>query len=471
MLLFAAEVVWLIIFSRFPMIFDEAYHFELIQFFSHRLNPIVLHESASLYNAGAIAHSPSVLYYYVLSFPFRIFAHITSTLSAQVIFLRVLNLLCALGTLFLLRKILLLMRVPRALTQATVVLFAFTPLYTVLAAEINYDNGMLLALCVAVYAALKFDLALRAKQLPFGLLTVVVLSCLLGTLVKYTFLPIGVTLLMLVAWRMHSTWKHTPGGWLPALRKSFFAVSLRVRVWCVAAMVLTVGLFAFFYGYNLVVFHNPVPQCNQVLSVEDCANYAPWARNYALEQAQIKNPKPHTLGAVSYTRLWLKTQIYQLYASVAPAAMRLVIPDGFYAALAVFALLGAACCAAAGRAVFKRWPAFGLLAGMSVVYVASLWARNFHDYLRFNQPVGVQGRYLLPVLMFAYAFVGVCAYQLYETSEHKHVLVKWARPAAATLAIAAFVYFGGYVRYSSISSPVAMWQHTISSVTLKTMSY
>jgi len=471
MVLFAVEALWLIVFSRFPMIFDEAYHFELIQFFSHRLNPIVLHEPASLYNAGAVAHSPSILYYYVLGFPFRIFEQITMTLSAQVIFLRVLNLLCALGTLFLLRKILLLVRVPRALAQAVVVLFAFTPLYTTLSAQINYDNGMLLALCVTAYVALRFDLALRAKRMPFGLLTAVMVCCLLGSLVKYTFLPIGCAVFVTVAWRMLATWKDTPGGWPAALRTSFFAVSMRARMWCVAALVLAGSLFTFFYGYNLVVFHNPVPQCNQILSVKDCSNYAPWERDYTLEQAQLKDTKPHALDVISYTYVWLKTQVYQLYAGVGPATTRLIIPSGFYAVLATFTVLGAACCIAAGREVLKRWPAFKLLAGVSAAYLASLWARNFHDYLRFNQPVGVQGRYLLPVLMFVYAFAGVCAYQLYENSEHKHAVLQWLRPAAATIAIAAFVYFGGYVQYSSISSPVAMWQHMISSVTLKTLPY
>lgn len=452
------------------MVFDEAFHFELVQFFSHRLNPIVLHQPASMYNVGAIAHSPSVLYYYVLGFPLRIFAHVTGNFAAQVIFLRVLNLLCVLGALVLLRKILLLMRLPRALAQAIVILFAFTPLLSELAAEVNYDNGVLLVSCACVYLALRFEQELRLRRLPFGLLTAVVAMSLLGSLVKYTVLPIAAAVLLFVAVRAYTCLRDEPGGFFATFKQSFFAVPMKLRMFCVVMLVVSGALFTYFYGYNIVKYHNPVPQCNQILTVQQCDNYAPWERNYDLAQQQQAHPTKAGYDIFGYTKFWFRTQIYQLYSSVATDVQPVTIPTAFYVSLAVFMFLGAVCCVAAGRKVMTRWPAFKMLLIVMVCYVVALWARNYHDYMRFHQTVGVQGRYLLPVLIYAYAFIGVCAYELYDSFAPKYVAVKWLRPAAATLALAAFVYFGGYVRYASLAPAGTAWQHTVTYAALRSKS-
>ena len=85
--LFGAETAWLSVTSRFQMAFDESYHLGLIQFFSHRLNPIVTSQTNS-YNLGAIAHNPSFLYHYLLSFPYRLLDSLGASLRVEVVSLR-----------------------------------------------------------------------------------------------------------------------------------------------------------------------------------------------------------------------------------------------------------------------------------------------------------------------------------------------------------------------------------------------
>src|ERR1035438_773805 len=144
LLIFAAEASWLALTSRFPMAFDEGYHFNLIQFFSHRFNPIVTSQPSSTYALGAIVHNPSFLYHYLLSFPYRLIAHFTSSIETQVILLRFINIGLAITSLLIMKKILSRLGLPYILVNILLLVFALTPLVTALSAQINYDNLLIL---------------------------------------------------------------------------------------------------------------------------------------------------------------------------------------------------------------------------------------------------------------------------------------------------------------------------------------
>lgn len=104
LLIFVVETGWLACTSRFPMAFDEAYHFGLIRFFSHHPDPLVTSQAADTYKYGALIQNSSLLYHYLMSFPYRLIAAVTQNPEMQVIALRFINIALLVGTLFVMRR-------------------------------------------------------------------------------------------------------------------------------------------------------------------------------------------------------------------------------------------------------------------------------------------------------------------------------------------------------------------------------
>jgi hypothetical protein len=53
-----------------------------------------------------------------------------------------------------------------------------------------------------------------------------------------------------------------------------------------------------------------------------------------------------------------------------------------------------------------------LLLFITLVYTASVWGRNYHDWLHLKQAVAINGRYLIPILPFFFLFIAR-SYQLF----------------------------------------------------------
>jgi hypothetical protein len=58
-----------------------------------------------------------------------------------------------------------------------------------------------------------------------------------------------------------------------------------------------------------------------------------------------------------------------------------------------------------GKRILRTDPVLLFLVFVSLVYVASVWGRNYHDYLHLGQVVAVNGRYLIPILPFIFIVV------------------------------------------------------------------
>jgi hypothetical protein len=81
---------------------------------------------------------------------------------------------------------------------------------------------------------------------------------------------------------------------------------------------------------------------------------------------------------------------------------------------------------------------------VSIIYVLSLLARNYHDYLQLGLPKAISGRYLVPVLVYLYVLLGLSVkYVLDGYHWTKNIL----KPVLAILILFSFIYWGGYRPY------------------------
>lgn len=381
--------------ASYSMAFDEYLHLGIIKLYAHQWLPFFSAQPPGADAFGAVARDPSYLYHYLMSFPYRLFAHFVHGFIPQVIFLRLFSIGFFAGGLLILRATFRRLGGSPLLSNLALGFFLLLPVVPFMAAQINYDNLLFLLTAVSIYLSVQI---LQAKShlllLPLLWLLAVML---LASQVKYAYLPI---LVALVGFLGVYFWRTL--GW-PGFWRQFKHELSRVRRWqlVLASLVVLVslGLFADRYGVDLVQYHTPTPECNRVLSLQHCMAYEPFARNYTYHVGHYNLPT-YQIAAYPFNN-WARGMLRSLFFVVsskesgyqageplplAHAAGYIVLVGGLVLILVRLKWLW-------NRSVINR-----LFAVIVVVYSGLLFAQNFTDFLHTHVPVAIQGRYLVQIL-------------------------------------------------------------------------
>jgi len=451
LLVFVAETGYLSLTSRFPMAFDESYHFSLIKFFSHRLNPIVTSQAGSTYGLGAIVQNPSFLYHYLLSFPYRLVALFTNSLEVQAVGLRFVNIAFAVASLIVMRRLLRLLNLSGALTNIVVLVFALTPVVTALSAQINYDNLLILAVTLCLYETAAFARKLDRKIFDAQSLLTLLCLCLFSSLVKFAFLPVFAGITVLVACKLAFYRPPKKSSRLSVARKSFAGIAKTSKLLLLVAGLVSSFLFVRLYGVNLVKYHNPAPQCSQVLNIRDCKHYYAWDSDYNAQQQEKAHPATDTMNVLGYGVYWLAINGFGIFGAILPLAGPYYLSPTFCLIVVILLTVAFVCMAVNFKKVLKGHKNLLAIIAISLFYALAIWGRNYHDYLQLGQPVAVDGRYLVPVLIYFYALLGLGAQYALASKQTPQLIIKWA---LVLLVVFSFLYYGGYAQYVTRIYPV-----------------
>jgi hypothetical protein len=437
---FVFEGLWIACSAVYPMAFDEEFHFGLIKLYSHHWLPFLTQQPENTSQFGAVTSDPSYLYHYLMSFPYRFLELFVHNQTAQIIMLRFINVgLFAVGLLLFYR---LLRRVgsSRLLANGTLAMFALIPIVPLLAAHINYDNLLFPLMAWVCLLVLRINGRLAARKIDLRSLATLVIVTMLSCLVKYAFLPIALaaalflTVQALRAFRGHGRELRT------AASQSYRVISGRVRLVLLGLLVASGVLFAQRYVFNLAAYHTPLPDCDAVLSVDECMSYGPWARNYHYKQQKDVNFDDSALG---YTWQWVQGMHYRMFFMITgPGAtytnyQPMPLPS---AAALILAVSGTVAVAFYWRQIFAGRSNLVFLLFAAVLYIAVLWLTNYKDFVSTGRPVAINGRYLLLVL-FPLAAVYGRALAI--------ALRQWTalRLAVITMALLCFLQGGGVISF------------------------
>lgn len=444
--LLVLQAVWIALSGRFPMAFDEDFHLGIIRLYAHHISPFWGGQPAGANAFGAVARDPSYLYQYLMSFPYRLVSVFTSNQTAQVLVLRFINIGLFAAALPLYRRLLLKTGASRALVHLCLAIFVLIPIVPLLAAQINYDNLLLPMTALSLLLAVSFGQELRgARRLNLKNLLWLAIVVTLTCLVKYAFLPIllviGAYLIVLLCWTYPNIKVSRPSpaaGWL-----------------LVFLLVLSLGLFTQRYAVNVARYHKPVPECDKVLSVQQCSAYPPWNRDYAL--AQTKGDARGTDSPLTFTGdwfygMWLRT----FFAVDGPAsnfATRgpLILPG---IGVIVFASAAALATVVASKRLIRRYdaPAIWLFISVIVVYVGSLWLNGYHFFLQTGQAEAINGRYLLPVMPLLLVILALGVNTLLGRRQSLKITF-------AAVALLCMLWGGGSLTYILRSNPSWYWHN------------
>ena len=101
---FLVNTLWVAIFFRFPLVYDEFFHFHAIKAFSELASPIIIDQPTEYDVLGNLTFGNASIYHYLMSFPYKLISFITDNIPTQVVFLRMLNVLMAASGIYIFYK-------------------------------------------------------------------------------------------------------------------------------------------------------------------------------------------------------------------------------------------------------------------------------------------------------------------------------------------------------------------------------
>jgi hypothetical protein len=405
---------------------DEVTHAGLCQVFSKIfLLPV---NSPGTYEFGLVTNVPW-LYYWCMGK----LLHLNFFGISDLVFLRLINIPLAFGTVFFARRTLLLLTHDRLARLLLLVVMTNVAMFSLLSASVSYDNLTNLLAAMAIYYLFAFF-----KYRSADLLAAALLCQLAGALTKATFLPLILALDGLLL--LHEVRNL---GALPAALARYFRESGR-RAWLMSLLLLLAfALNLQLYAGNLLKYHALIPQMAAVTSSSAAMNYRLDARGtifndykegkisymdalilageikhptdkadtfYLLMNYQKMKSNPNLwMGPYDYVKFWLQTMLTTIFGIKGHLVM---FKEPSYL-LPVYAL---AALAALGFVVRWRprqseWLS-PMLAALALFYAGFLMYQiNYDSYLNYGEPtLTVYGRYLFPIMVPA--CVLLCHYLL-----------------------------------------------------------
>ncbi|MDB5169380.1 MAG: hypothetical protein JWO41_736 [Candidatus Saccharibacteria bacterium] len=446
------QALWIVFTAKYPMAFDEDFHFGIIKLYTHHLSPFWERHPADSDAFGAVTRDPSYLYHYLMSFILRFIRLFTQDQTIQVILLRLVNVGLFVGSLPIFRRLLLRSGASKAIVHSCLAVFILIPIVPLLAAQINYDNLLLPLVGLSLLVAERVASALRnQRKLELGQLLCLAVLCLATSVVKYAFLPIALAIVIYIGFGIIRAFG--PGKRLrQETRQSFHRLKMLPRILLIFGLVLFGGLFIEREGLNTLRYHRPVPDCADVLTIEQCSAYGPWNRDYylALNKSGDASDNPLTFTRSWFEGMWLRSY-FTLAGPTEDYQTRgpLTVPSQ---SMIVFAVLGLALVPLYGRRVIKRYnaPLLELLTVVSVLYIGFLWVDEYLLYLHAGTAVAINGRYLLIIMLPVLLIVALCAREAFR-------LVPKLMPWAVVTILACGLWGGGVMTYMIRSSDNWYW--------------
>ena len=298
-------------------------------------------------------------------------------------------------------------------------LLTHTLMFVFLAGGINYDNLANLLSFTGIYFLVKVFKGKNFFIYSAGWMIIIGL----GTLVKYTLLPLA--LVMFIAWLIFTIVRKKKV--IPAQKMNKKLIVLMVLLFLVFAANLAL------YGYNLIAYQSITPACNEILSDAQCdlSPYTIRYENLALEEKLTLRevlssdyPDPVNYLLDDWIPI-ISSQIFGIAGHLTYTPNRIaIIYRGLFLAIILLA--------------YKYWknPDYSIysLVGILLFYSAVLFVVNYNSELIYGfEHIAVQGRYLFPVIGIAYT---LAAYFM------KKVPQWWIKYPLLTLLVALFIYGG-----------------------------
>jgi len=154
-ILFAFQSAWIAFSFRYPMLYDEYFHVNVIKLFSQQLSPFITSQPTSYDIFGVLSYGVATLFHYLMSFPYRAISVFTDNLAIQVISMRLVCIAFTAVGIVLFNKLFQKIGIKQVFINVALLLFVLLPIVPFVAATVNYDNMHYSLLSVWIYYLVK----------------------------------------------------------------------------------------------------------------------------------------------------------------------------------------------------------------------------------------------------------------------------------------------------------------------------
>lgn len=393
-IIFILQSLWIAFSFRYPMVYDESFHFPVIQIFSHELDPFITEQPPAYDTYGDLQYSNSVFYHYLMSWPYRLIDLFTQYEPYQVVVLRVINVLMAAAGLLVFARLFRQIKIKPTYINTGLLVFTLLPIVPFVAAHISYDN--LLLLLTAGYLLFATKIIQDKNIIWSDYAWLITIGC-FAALVKFTFLPIfAASVLFLVG----LLFKRYGRDFIVKMLKSFQASTGILRLITTTAMVLFISLFSITYIAPTVEYGSPTPSCFATMSKDRCMT----GRNGQLiergSEAKATKAERPGLALPIFTQNWINNMTtltnstgstyYQsgTFAKTVPLVTSVVFFGVF---------VGAGVLLYSWRSLRKNYSWYFLVV-IAIALLLAVYYTNLTGYLETHQFLANQPRYLLSVV-------------------------------------------------------------------------
>lgn len=379
---FIFQAIWIALSTKPGIPPDENFHMKLIRLYSERSFDPFLDNQEGYFVLGDVIRNPSILYHYLLSWPYRLLSNFENIY----IWFRFFNIALAVASLYMVKRIGETLNLSRTAINLSIFMLANTLMFVFLSASVNYDN-LIILLSLASFNLL-LALFKRIKPKTFLLLLSVILG---GVLVKLAFLPLAILEVgALLIWYRKSIFSQFKSIYTSIITKKFVTRNMALLVVFLLLIIIAVERF----GLNYAQYGKLLPACTQVHAIEECRNSAIFRRGESIKQMNLQ-PE---FGLKQFIPKWVEAMKRKTYGIMGHKSTG-ETPFIKYGVWLIAALM----LIAVVTKFDKKEVPINYLLLIGVTYVSILLYVNFSTYMRTGlYGLALQGRYAFPVLPVLY---------------------------------------------------------------------
>lgn len=400
---------------------DEPTHFALVKQFSTTLT--IPDDTLETYKRGVYIKDNPFLFYWIEARILNLinFAYPNLGVRNQLIALRISNVFFSILTVITIFSISCEVITRQWFRLLPIFILVNTMMFVVLSAGVNYDNLTNLLAAISILLLLRI---LKGENKINNTLLLIFMVC-LGMLTKKTFAPLA--LILAVVWiinyiKKRDTWKNiTISG--------FNRVMLFLLLFVV---LLTTEL----YLGNIIQYHGLTPDCEEILSADQCANSPFVRRKETLGLPQKLTPNEAVQkgypSIIRYIPSWIRLNALRIFGVLGhknyfqPKLVTLILSLFFLAYI---------------QCLFLRENIninIIILSVILIFYSITLLITNYNFELTFGFiHVALQGRYLFPVL------AGLLVVPSYFLSQSKFEIISYG----ISIAMIVVIFLAGPIKF------------------------
>lgn len=408
-ILLVIQAVWFALTTRYPMAFDENYHFGVIKIYAEQWSPFINNSPLNTGEFGDLTRTSSYLFHYLLSFPYRLLTAIGIHNEATlIIILRFINIAFFTAGLFGFRRLLQRLKFGSGTTNLSLLVLVIIPVVPFLAGQINYDNMLFMLIPLVILAALNCVREIKqSDRFPATDLVILLSLGMLTSIVKYVFLPIFFAIMLYVCFVVLRSGNYNQLAiktW-----KQFKSINRYLKIGLIALLIISGGLFTERYAINLVQYHSLEPDCGKLHSTEHCMNFGPWGRDHNL--IATASERPFEPAPVTFPAYWIEGMVHRLFFAINydynnPPLLPIPITVAY-----ILGGIGSILLLVFWRKLFAISPDRLAMALIIGIYTGSLFILNFGNYIERHAMVAINGRYLIIILPLVFALM-IAAYSV-----------------------------------------------------------